>query len=232
MTRAAITACWPWVLVLVGLVLAAHFLVRLSNARLRLARLRHLHGDQAGSVQSLSFVLTLPIFIMVVMLIVQVSQLMIGLIVVHYAAYAAARSAAVWIPANLPVAGGRQLPQQLHRRCGGRGPGGAGGESGVARFRPVRGRPDLLGRTGERQVQQDRLGGDPGVHADFALARPRASAPNEATTAAVLKEVYSSVAPSSQPMRPSPGDWITSWPMPTTTPRSRFVSSTRTRSRR
>ena len=44
-----------------------------------------------GSVQTLSFVLTLPIFIMVMMLIVQVSQLMIGLIVVHYAAYAAAR---------------------------------------------------------------------------------------------------------------------------------------------
>ncbi len=102
MTRAVITACWPWVVVLVGLVLAAHFLVRLSNARLRLGRLRRLHGDQAGSVQSLSFVLTLPIFIMVMMLIVQVSQLMIGLIVVHYAAYAAARSAVVWIPANLP----------------------------------------------------------------------------------------------------------------------------------
>ena len=36
------------------------------------------------------------------LLIVQVSQLMIGTIVVHYAAFAAARSAAVWIPAAMP----------------------------------------------------------------------------------------------------------------------------------
>ncbi len=38
---------------------------------------------------------------MVLMMIVQVSQLMIGTVVVHYAALAAARSAIVWIPANL-----------------------------------------------------------------------------------------------------------------------------------
>jgi hypothetical protein len=49
----------------------------------------------------LSFVLTLPLFIMVVLLVVQVSQLMIGKIVVEYAAYATARSAMVWIPANV-----------------------------------------------------------------------------------------------------------------------------------
>jgi hypothetical protein len=52
-------------------------------------------------VQSLSFVLTLPLFIMIMMMIVQVSQLMIGLVVVNYAAFAAARSAAVWIPAAM-----------------------------------------------------------------------------------------------------------------------------------
>jgi hypothetical protein len=34
-------------------------------------------------VQSLSFVLTLPVFIMVMLMIVQVSQLMIGTVVVH-----------------------------------------------------------------------------------------------------------------------------------------------------
>ena len=60
-----------------------------------------LHRDEAGSVQSLSFVLTLPMFIMIMMMIVQVSQLMIGMVVVHYAAFAAARSAAVWIPAAM-----------------------------------------------------------------------------------------------------------------------------------
>ena len=52
-------------------------------------------------MQSLSFVLTLPLFIMIMMMIVQVSQLMIGTVVVHYAAFAAARSAAVWIPAAM-----------------------------------------------------------------------------------------------------------------------------------
>ena len=60
-----------------------------------------LHRDEVGSVQSLSFVLTLPLFIMIMMMIVQVSQLMIGTVVVHYAAFAAARSAAVWIPAAM-----------------------------------------------------------------------------------------------------------------------------------
>jgi hypothetical protein len=68
---------------------------------LQLGRLRQLHREQTGGVQTLSFVLTLPIFIMVMMLIVQISQLMIGIIVVHYAAFAAARSAIVWIPADL-----------------------------------------------------------------------------------------------------------------------------------
>ncbi len=57
-------------------------------------------------MQSLSFVLTLPLFVMVMMLIVQVSQLMIAEIVVHYAAYAAAQSAAVWIPADLSLSEG------------------------------------------------------------------------------------------------------------------------------
>jgi hypothetical protein len=60
-----------------------------------------LHRDEFGSVQSLSFVLTVPIFIMLVLLAVQITQLMIGQIVVHFAAFAAARSATVWIPARV-----------------------------------------------------------------------------------------------------------------------------------
>jgi hypothetical protein len=98
-----LTACLPWLAVLVVSYLLACFLVRVSRARLQLGRLKQLHRDQQGGVQSLSFVLTLPIFIMVMMLIVQVSQLMIGIVVVHYAAFAAARSAIVWIPASLEV---------------------------------------------------------------------------------------------------------------------------------
>jgi hypothetical protein len=102
MTRAVLIASVPW---LVGLVVSfglLYLLSRVSCAKIELPRLRHLHGDQGGSAQSLSFVLTLPLFIMVLMVIVQISQVWIGQIVVQYAAFAAARTAAVWVPANLP----------------------------------------------------------------------------------------------------------------------------------
>ncbi len=101
MHRAVLTACLPWLAALAASVLFAGFLLRLSRARLQLGRLRQLHREQSGGVQSLSFVLTLPIFIMVMMLIVQISQVMVGIMVVHYAAFAAAQSAIVWIPADL-----------------------------------------------------------------------------------------------------------------------------------
>jgi hypothetical protein len=101
MGRAIFIACSPWLALLLLLFLAAWALVRFSRAHFRLGRLLELHRDEAGSVQSLSFVLTLPIFIAIMMLIVQVSQLMIGIVVVHYAAFATARSAAVWIPAAM-----------------------------------------------------------------------------------------------------------------------------------
>jgi len=101
MARAILMACLPWLALLLVLTLAAWALVRFSRAQLRLGRLLELHRDEVGSVQSLSFVLTLPLFIAIMMMIVQVSQLMIGIVVVHYAAFAAARSAAVWIPAAM-----------------------------------------------------------------------------------------------------------------------------------
>jgi hypothetical protein len=101
MTRAAILACWPWFATLIVLVVCLRLTVRLNQARPQWRRVVRLHADEGGGAQTLSFVLTLPIFIMVMMLIVQVSQLMIGTIVVHYAAFAAARAAVVWIPANL-----------------------------------------------------------------------------------------------------------------------------------
>jgi hypothetical protein len=101
MGRAVVEACLPWLGLLAVALLAAYALVRLSRAKVRWDRLRELHRDQAGGVQSLSFVLTLPFFVMILLFIVQVSQLMIGTIVVHYAAFASARSAVVWIPADV-----------------------------------------------------------------------------------------------------------------------------------
>lgn len=101
MGRAVVLACLPWLALLVVSFACGYLLVRLNGLRMELGRLRRLHRDQSGGVQSLSFVLTLPLFVMIMLFIVQVSQLMIGTIVVHYAAFAAARSAVVWIPARL-----------------------------------------------------------------------------------------------------------------------------------
>jgi hypothetical protein len=101
MNESLFEACLPWAICLIAAVVAARCLVWLSGARLRLVRLRSVHRCELGSVQSLSFVLTLPFFVMIIMLIVQASHIMIANIVVHYAAFASARSAVVWIPANV-----------------------------------------------------------------------------------------------------------------------------------
>ncbi|MBN1590261.1 MAG: hypothetical protein JW888_12170 [Pirellulales bacterium] len=101
MGRTVVTACLPWTLVLVALVACLWFLVRLNRGRIEWRRFGLLNRDEVGSAQSLSFVLTLPLFVAIMLLIVQVSQVMIGTMVVHYAAFAAARSALVWIPARV-----------------------------------------------------------------------------------------------------------------------------------
>ena len=99
MLRAAAIACLPWLAVMLAAAVALRLLIWACGAKPSFGRLRELHSDQVGGVQSLSFVLATPFFVMVMLLIVQVSQVMIGILVVHEAAYAAARSAAVWIPA-------------------------------------------------------------------------------------------------------------------------------------
>ena len=101
MSQNILESIFPWAICLVVAVIAARLLIAASGAKLKLARLRSIHRSQKGSVQSLSFVLTLPFFVMILMLIIQVSQIMFGNIVVHYAAFAAVRSASVWIPANV-----------------------------------------------------------------------------------------------------------------------------------
>jgi hypothetical protein len=105
MHRGVLLDCLPWFLLLVGLLAALRLLLAASGGRWHARRLACLHRDEVGAVQSLSFVLTLPIFIMLLLLIVQASQLMIGQMVVEYAAVAAARSAIVWIPAGVGVPG-------------------------------------------------------------------------------------------------------------------------------
>ncbi|MBS0263938.1 MAG: hypothetical protein JSS02_18510 [Planctomycetes bacterium] len=103
MHRAILEACFPLLLWMLAGFAGIWLMLRLSGARLSLAKLRRLHACQQGGVQTLSFVLTLPLFMMLVLFVVQVSQLMIGITIVHYAAFAAARSASVWIPAEMPA---------------------------------------------------------------------------------------------------------------------------------
>lgn len=100
MSRALLIDLLPWVgtLAVSGVLLA--LLLRHYDARFDWRRLARLHQDETGAVQSLSFVLTLPMFLMLVMFIVQVALLMIGTMMVHYAAYATGRAALVWIPAE------------------------------------------------------------------------------------------------------------------------------------
>jgi hypothetical protein len=101
MGRAVVVDCLPWLALLVASCLVLRLLARINSARFDWRRLLRLHGDEVGSAQSLSFVLTLPFFVMIMLFIAQVSQVMIATVVVHYAAYAAARSAVVWIPARV-----------------------------------------------------------------------------------------------------------------------------------
>jgi hypothetical protein len=104
MGRAVLWDCLPWLALLLVSGAGLWLVVRLNEGGLRLRRLLFLHRNEVGSAQTLSFVLTLPIFVVVLLFIVQVSQLMIGTIMVHYAAFAAARAAIVWIPAAGPGA--------------------------------------------------------------------------------------------------------------------------------
>ncbi len=112
MGREVLFACLPWAAALAAALVALWLIGRAAGGRFAPRRLAALHTDQQGSAQSLSFVLTLPLFVMVILFIVQVSQLMIATVVVHYAAFAAARAAVVWIPA-------RVLPDELENHTAG-----------------------------------------------------------------------------------------------------------------
>ena len=96
--RAVVQAWLPWIAAALVAAAACRLLMWLGGGRWRPAKLRSLHADESGAVQSLAFVLTLPVFLLFAMFIVQVAQVMLGIMVVHYAAFAAARAAQVWVP--------------------------------------------------------------------------------------------------------------------------------------
>lgn len=101
MDRSVLESCWPGLAALAVCFGLLRVLGRLSGARWDWSRLGRVHRCEQGGVQSLAFVLTFPVFLVVLMLIVQISQLMVAQMVVHYAAFAAVRSACVWIPAEV-----------------------------------------------------------------------------------------------------------------------------------
>lgn len=101
MNRDILMACLPGFGVLCGAFLVLRLLLAVGAPSWNWRRIRQVHACQQGGVQSLAFVLTMPLFIMVLLLIVQVSQLMVAQMVIHYAAFAAVRAATVWIPAAI-----------------------------------------------------------------------------------------------------------------------------------
>lgn len=58
--------------------------------------------DDSGAVLSVDFMLTVPVFLTVFMCVLQTGLLLAARFVVEEAAFAACRSAVVWIPATLP----------------------------------------------------------------------------------------------------------------------------------
>jgi len=101
MHRQILEACLPFIVALIAAFGLLHLTIRLSRASWNWRRIKDLHRCEAGGVQSLSLVLTLPFFVSLISLIVQVSQIIIGMIGVHYAAYAGARAAVVWLPSEV-----------------------------------------------------------------------------------------------------------------------------------
>ena len=101
MTKTILLANVPCLIAMIVAFGVLWVLKRLSGAKWNLKRLRELHRCQGGGVHSLAFVITLPLFMIIVMFIVQISQLMIAITMVHYAAFASARSAVVWLPAQV-----------------------------------------------------------------------------------------------------------------------------------
>lgn len=103
MHRAVLQACLPWFIWLCVASGVALLLVQYCGGRLDWRRLRRLSSCEDGAVQSLSLVLTLPVFLLLILFIVQITQIMVGIMMVNYAAFAGARAASVWIPADVTL---------------------------------------------------------------------------------------------------------------------------------
>lgn len=114
-----LSTCWPGLVALVACGLTLRVLWGISGARWDWRRVVQTARCEQGGVQSLAFVLTFPLFLAVLLLIVQISQLMLAQMMVHYAAFAAVRAACVWIPAEVCGAGDEPANWQAATPLGG-----------------------------------------------------------------------------------------------------------------
>ena len=100
----------PFVLAIMASISILWMLATWMRVSPSLQILRELHRDQRGGVQSLSFVLTVPLFIFIMLFIVQLSQITIGQIGVEYAVY----SDHIWICIATIM---KSLKFLMHNRC-------------------------------------------------------------------------------------------------------------------
>ena len=93
-----------WAAGLVGL-----FIMVRGMARCRPVRpLRELAGDESGAAYTLGYVITIPIFALLICLVVDMSLILTAKIGTVYAAFAAGRSAAVWVPSGIGDSAARE----------------------------------------------------------------------------------------------------------------------------
>lgn len=95
---------WPWLFALAALGAAG---VRLACALPSPAvrpPWREVARREDGGTVMLDFILTFPLFVIIVLTVVQLALLINARLVVSYAAFAAARSAVVWLPEGIGAA--------------------------------------------------------------------------------------------------------------------------------
>lgn len=94
--------------------LAGLELVLLAMFRLGRLKRQAMAGDERG-VAIIEFALLFPFAMALVLILIQTSLAMVGNLFVHYAAYCGARSAVVWVPANLVESSGVTPPEPRNR---------------------------------------------------------------------------------------------------------------------
>lgn len=86
---------WIWAIWIVSLVLVA-WMTRRALKKIDLAQWRQVFRDEDGAAYSLSYVLVFPIYVLLVILVIEATLILIVKLGTIYAAYAAARSLIVW----------------------------------------------------------------------------------------------------------------------------------------